>query len=86
MSPNWPTRACSLVLTAVNRKGFAMKCQRPCVTSLAAIAVCLTCSPRQHSYGADQQPLIDKTLVVWARPANLEQRGSGTLSILEAEV
>jgi beta-fructofuranosidase len=34
---------------------------------------------------ATAEPLIDKTLVVWAKPANLEQRGSGTLSILEAD-
>jgi beta-fructofuranosidase len=32
-----------------------------------------------------QQPLVDKTLVVWAQPANLEQKGSGTLSVLEGE-
>ncbi len=35
---------------------------------------------------ADPPPrLADKTLVVWARPANLVQRGSGTLSVLEAD-
>jgi beta-fructofuranosidase len=43
------------------------------------------CAPCATAYGAGSQPLRDKTLVVWARPANLDQRGSGTLSVLEAD-
>jgi beta-fructofuranosidase len=38
------------------------------------------------SFAANEAPpLADKTLVVWAKPAHLEQRGAGTLSILEAD-
>jgi beta-fructofuranosidase len=32
---------------------------------------------------AEQVPLVDKTLVAWVIPANLDQRGSGVLSVLE---
>ena len=55
------------------------------IVQLAVIATCLACALCACSYGAAPRRLIDKTLVVWARPANLEQRGSGTLSILEAD-
>ncbi len=30
-------------------------------------------------------PLLDKTLVAWVAPANLEQKGSGVLSVLEGD-
>jgi len=59
--------------------------RRRFMISLAALVTCFACAACGHSYGADEQPLADKTLVVWARPANLEQRGSGTLSVLEAD-
>lgn len=52
--------------------------------------MCLSCVAYSDSYGIEKQQspiksLVDKTLVVWAEPANLKQRGSGLLSVLEAE-
>ena len=41
--------------------------------------------PGTPAYGADGPRLVDKTLVVWARPANLDQKGAGVLSVLEAD-
>jgi beta-fructofuranosidase len=49
------------------------------------LALCLLATVCARSFGAAPHPLVDKTLVVWARPANLTQRGSGTLSVLEAD-
>jgi beta-fructofuranosidase len=61
------------------------KTRRRRTVQLTVIATCLACAAWARSYGAAPRRLIDKTLVVWARPANLEQRGSGTLSVLEAD-
>ncbi|MEA1950217.1 MAG: GH32 C-terminal domain-containing protein [Planctomycetota bacterium] len=49
------------------------------------LAMCLACMLYSHSHAAERQRLADKTLVVWAKPANLEQRASGTLAVLEAD-
>ena len=59
--------------------------QRRSITALVSLAICFACAAGVASHGAQQQRLTDKTLVVWARPANLEQRGSGTLSVLESD-
>ncbi len=47
--------------------------------------LCLVCAAFFWSASAAGGELVDKTLVVWAQPANLEQRGSGTLSILQGD-
>jgi len=62
-----------------------VKTHRRRIAQHTAIAVVLTCAACACSYGAAWQRLADKTLVVWAQPANLEQRASGTLSILERD-
>lgn len=49
----------------------------------ALLAACIACFGWQPLVGKDGLPLVDKTLVVWAQPANLDQRGSGALSVLE---
>ena len=53
--------------------------------SAAVLTTCLAWAASADAFGAEPPRLADKTLVVWARPANLEQRGSGTLSVLEAD-
>ena len=59
-----------------------MNALRRRVILLAACAVCLA-SVRSL---AAVPPLADRTLVVWAKPANLQQGASGTLSIQEGDV
>ncbi len=62
-----------------------MNRKRPSIpASLGILALCLASPPSTGAH-AGQQRLADKTLVVWARPADLQQRGSGTLSVLEAD-
>lgn len=56
--------------------------RRRSLASFATVATCFLCAACAALQGAEQR-LADKTLVVWAKPANLEQRGSGTLSVLE---
>ena len=53
-----------------------MKNRPICLAAVALIATAL----------ADPVSLRDKTLVVWAKPANLEQHGSGVLSVVEDSV
>ena len=58
-----------------------MFCKRFFYCTAVFIALVFLACPAQ----AGQQPLTDKTLVAWATPANLEQQGSGVLSVLEGE-
>jgi len=54
------------------------------VTTLALASVLAGAFPSRWAAPAvAPRPLTDETLVVWARPANLAQEGSGTLSGLE---
>ncbi len=62
-----------------------MKAHRRRIVQLVVVTTILACAACDCSYGAAPQRLVDKTLIVWARPANLEQRASGTLSILEGD-
>ena len=51
-------------------------------TPHVALATCLALISWVGAH-AEQQALVDKTLVAWVQPANLEQTGSGVLSVLE---
>ena len=56
------------------------------VASIACVAMCLISVSSPDARAAEQIRLVDKTLVVWGRPANLQQRGAGILSVLHASV
>ncbi len=61
-------------------------CTQPMRTALCFLLfIGLDCGLCRNACGGEQPRLADKTLVVWANPANLEQRGSGTLSVLEGD-
>jgi len=54
------------------------------VRTIGCFAVCVLAAAAQDRRGAS--PLTDKTLVVWARPDHLEQKGAGVVSIQEGPV
>ena len=71
---------------STRKRGFAMEARRRTVVLAVALTLCSSCASTVAAFAAEPQSLRDKTLVVWAKPANLEQRGSGTLSVLERDV
>jgi hypothetical protein len=63
--------------TVAQFKDIRLKILKPAVVRAAA--------PAEQKPSGDGQPLRDKTLVVWAAPANLTQRGGSALTIDDSQ-
>ncbi|MCC6444283.1 MAG: GH32 C-terminal domain-containing protein [Armatimonadetes bacterium] len=59
----------------------------PLLVAAAALALLLMCACRAGAAdaGSDEKPLVDKTLVVWAAVADLDQQGGSALTIEDGQ-